>query len=142
MHLEPCGMGAAKALNTLCNALRCPRVCEYVCVHVCVHRHTPPPPPHTHTIKLPWFTACTGAKLLQSCPTLCDCMDCSLLGFSVHGILQARILKRVDMSSSMGSSPTQGSNSHLFLLHRQVGSLPLAPSGKPLVHCRAFLLLH
>ena len=28
---------------------------------------------------------------LQSCPTLCDPMDCSLPGFSVHGILQARV---------------------------------------------------
>ena len=31
------------------------------------------------------------AKLLQSCPTPCDPMDCSLPGSSVHGILQARI---------------------------------------------------
>ena len=31
----------------------------------------------------------------ESCPTLCDPMDCSLLGFSVLGILQARILERV-----------------------------------------------
>ena len=29
----------------------------------------------------------------QSCPTLCDPMDCSLPGFSVRGILQARILE-------------------------------------------------
>ena len=29
------------------------------------------------------------AKSLQSCPTLCDPMDCSPLGSSVHGILQA-----------------------------------------------------
>ena len=29
----------------------------------------------------------------QSCPTLCNLMDCSLLGSSVHGILQARILE-------------------------------------------------
>ena len=29
----------------------------------------------------------------QSCPTLCNPMDCSLLGSSVHGILQARILE-------------------------------------------------
>ena len=29
----------------------------------------------------------------QSCPTLCDPMDCSPLGSSVHGILQARILE-------------------------------------------------
>ena len=32
------------------------------------------------------------AKSLQSCLTVCDPMDCSLSGFSVHGILQARIL--------------------------------------------------
>ena len=31
------------------------------------------------------------AKSLQSCPTLCDPVDCSLPGSSVHGILQARI---------------------------------------------------
>ena len=34
-----------------------------------------------------------AAKSLQSCPTLCDPMDCSLPGFSVHGILQARTLE-------------------------------------------------
>ena len=36
--------------------------------------------------------------------TLCDPMDCSPPGFSVHGILQARILKWVAMLSSRGSS--------------------------------------
>ena len=36
---------------------------------------------------------------------LCDPMDCSLPGFSVHGILQARILQCVAISSSRGSSP-------------------------------------
>ena len=35
------------------------------------------------------------AKLLQSCPTLCDPVDCSPPGFSVHGIFQARILEWV-----------------------------------------------
>ena len=40
----------------------------------------------------------------QSCPTPCDPMDCSLLGSSVHGILQARILKRVAIHFSRGSS--------------------------------------
>ena len=35
---------------------------------------------------------CMHAKLLQSCPTLCNSMNCSLPGSSVHGILQARIL--------------------------------------------------
>ena len=45
---------------------------------------------------------CMRAKSVQSCPTLCNPMDCSLPGFSVHGILQARIL---EMPSSRGSSP-------------------------------------
>ena len=40
----------------------------------------------------------------QSCPTLCDPMDCSPPSSSVHGILQARILKLVAMPSSRGSS--------------------------------------
>ena len=40
----------------------------------------------------------------QLCPTLCDSMDCSLSGSSVHGIFQARILEWVAISSFRGSS--------------------------------------
>ena len=40
----------------------------------------------------------------QSCPTLCNPMDCSPPGFSVHGILQARILEWVAIPFSRGSS--------------------------------------
>ena len=36
----------------------------------------------------------------QSCPSLCDPVDCSLPGSSVHGILQARILEWVAISYS------------------------------------------
>ena len=36
----------------------------------------------------------------QSCPTPCDPMDCSLPGFSVHGIFQARVLEWVAISFS------------------------------------------
>ena len=43
-------------------------------------------------------------KSLQSCPTLCDPMYCSPPGSSVHGILQARILKWVAIPFSTGSS--------------------------------------
>ena len=43
-------------------------------------------------------------KSLQLCPTLCDAMDCSLPGSSVHGILQAGILEWVAMPSSRESS--------------------------------------
>ena len=39
----------------------------------------------------------------QSCPTLCDPMDCRPPGFSVHGIPQARILEWVARLSSRGS---------------------------------------
>ena len=48
------------------------------------------------------------AKLFQSSPTICNPVECSLPGFPVHGILQARILERVDIPSSRGpsSSPT------------------------------------
>ena len=42
------------------------------------------------------------AKSLQSCPTLCDPINYSPPGFSVHGILQAGILEWVAMPSSIG----------------------------------------
>ena len=40
----------------------------------------------------------------QSWPTLCDPMDCNLLGSSVHGIVQARVLEWVAIPFSRGSS--------------------------------------
>ena len=43
-------------------------------------------------------------EVAQSCPTLFDRVDCSLPGFSVHGILQARMLEWVTISFSRGSS--------------------------------------
>ena len=47
---------------------------------------------------------CTQSLFEQSCPNLWNLMDCSPPGFSVHGILQARILEWVTMPSSRGSS--------------------------------------
>ena len=44
--------------------------------------------------------AAAAAKSLQSCPTLCDPIDSSPPGSSVHGILQARTLEWVAISSS------------------------------------------
>ena len=41
--------------------------------------------------------AAAAAKLLQSCPTLCDPMDCSLPGSSIHGVFQARVLEWGDL---------------------------------------------
>ena len=44
------------------------------------------------------------SEVTQLCPTLCDPMDCSLSGSSIHGIFQARILEWVAISFSRGSS--------------------------------------
>ena len=75
---------------------------------------------------------CACAQLLQSCLTLCDPVDCSLSGSSVHGILQARILEWV--ASPPGDLPdleikrvSPGSPA------LQVDSLPTEPSGKPII---------
>ena len=42
--------------------------------------------------------------ITQSCPTLCNPVDCSPPGSSVHGILQARILEWVAIPFSRGFS--------------------------------------
>ena len=80
------------------------------CLHLHLYISSIPPPPkmhHTlHIVQQLTFSPHTQlsvsthmcmlhAKSLQSCPTLCDPMDCSLPGSSVHGILQARILEGV-----------------------------------------------
>ena len=62
-------------------------------------------------------------KVVQSCLTLCDPMDCI-----VHGILQARVLEWVAFPSP-GDLPNQGIESRSLAL--QVDSLPAKPQGKP-----------
>ena len=54
---------------------------------------------------VPWKETYTDLVLVaESCPTLCDPMDCSPPGFSAHGILQEIILERVAISFSRRSS--------------------------------------
>ena len=62
----------------------------------------------------------------QSCPTLCDPMDCSPPGSSVHGILQARILEWVAMAFSRGSSRSRESN-------------PSLPYYRQILYCLSYL---
>ena len=64
--------------------------------------NTEEPPAMYHEVK--W------SEVAQSCLTLCDPMDCSLSGPSIHGIFQARVLEWIAISFSRGSSRTQGSN--------------------------------
>ena len=59
----------------------------------------------------------------QSCLIICDPTGCSLPGFSVHGMLQARILEWVAISSSRGSTSKSPA--------LQADSLPCEPPGKP-----------
>ena len=60
---------------------------------------------------------CERAKSLQLYPTLCEPMDSSLPGPSVHGILQARILEWVAMLFSRGSSWPRARTHVSCLLH-------------------------
>ena len=53
--------------------------------------------------KIEWVNEWVS-EVAQSCLTLCDRVDCSLPGSSVHGILQAKILEWVAISFSRGSS--------------------------------------
>ena len=73
-----------------------------------------------------WNCEC---KVAQSCPTLCDPMDRSPLGSSVHGIFQARVLKWVAISFSRGS-PNPGIEPGSPSL--QADALPSEPLWKPI----------
>ena len=79
------------------------------------------------------YGCAAAAKLLQSCPTLCDPTDSSPPGSPAPGILQGRTLEWVAISSSKGSfqprDQTQGSA-------LQVGYLSSEPPGKPIIKIR------
>ena len=88
------------------------------------------------------LSACVCAQWLL---TLFDLMDCTAWTLRtlqpawqlVHGILQARILEWIAISSSRGIFPTQGQNLSLQrFLHWQADSLPLSLPGKSVyLHC-------
>ena len=75
------------------------------------------------------------SEVAQSCPTLCDPMDCSLPGSSVHGIFQARILEWVAISFSRGTSWPRDRTRVSCIVGRY---LPSEPQGKPLVYVVIF----
>ena len=66
---------------------------------------------------------------VKSCPTLCDPVDCSLPGSSIHGILQARILEWVDISSP-GDLPNPETEPGSPAL--EANALTSEPPGKPI----------
>ena len=78
--------------------------------YICNCSHVCSPIPHAGSLRAGWwFTHLCIPKwkwseVTQSCPTLCDPMDCSPPGSSVHRILQARIVEWVAISFSRESS--------------------------------------
>ena len=102
-----------------------------------IHTHT-----HTHTHTIYIYIKCMSAKSLQSCPTLCDPVDHSPPGSSLHGILQARILEWVAMpSSSKGPSHPGIEPASLASPALQAGSLPLLHLAAPDLSCGTWLIL-
>ena len=71
------------------------------------------------------------AKSLQSCPVAYSSMDCSLPGLSVHGISQARILERIVISFSRGSSQPRDQKQISC-----IGRWILSHRGRPLLNAR------
>ena len=73
----------------------------YPPIHLSIHLSTHP---SIHSSTHPSNQFVCTFLVTQSCPALCDPLDCSLPGSSVHGIFQARILKCVTISFSRRSS--------------------------------------
>ena len=69
--------------------------------------------------------------VVQSCPTLCNPMDCSLPGSSVHGYSPGKNTGVGFHFLFQGIFPTQGLN--LCLLHWQADSLPQSSLGRPTI---------
>ena len=79
---------------------------------------------------------------VQSYLTLCNSVDWSLPGSSVHGILQARILEWVSISSSRGSSwPRDQTHTSFISLQWQADSSPLSNGGSPIYQRRYLIFI-
>ena len=68
------------------------------------------------------------SEIAQLCPTLCNPMDCSLPGSSIHGLFQARVLEQAAISFSRGASNPGIKPGSPAL---QTDALPSEPPGKP-----------
>ena len=59
------------------------------------------------------------SEVTQSCLTLCDALDCSLPGSSVHGIFQAIVLEWIAISFSRGSSQPRARTRVFHIIDRR-----------------------
>ena len=74
------------------------------------------------------------SEVAQLCPTVCNPMDCSLLGSSVRGFFQARILEWVAISFSRRSSQYRDWTQVSHIVGR---ALPSGPPGKMAQLCNS-----
>ena len=90
------------------------------------------------------------SEVAQSCLTLCNPMDCSLPGSSVHGIFQAVVLEWIAISFSRGSSQprarTQVSRivdrlSHYLVFRWLTWAWPVASQSLSLLICQMAIIL-
>ena len=79
-------------------------------------------------------------EVAQSCPTLCNTMDCSLPGSSVHGIFQAIVLQWIDISFSKGSSQPRDRTQVSHIVDRRF--TVWATSKVPQYKIKSFLKTH
>ena len=83
----------------------------------------------------PLFSLCCVCLVAQSCLTLCNSMEYSPPGSSVHGDSPGKNTGVGCHALLQGIFPTQGSNPSLLrLLHWQTGSSPLVPPGEAMSH--------
>ena len=77
------------------------------------------------------FLSCVPRRVCSLYPTLCDSVDCSLQGSSVHGIFQAKILEWVAFYNSRGSSQPGTEPTSLVFPALAGRFFVTAPPGKP-----------
>ena len=132
IYTLPCAEQTSSGYRKLSSALGDDPPREAICVdiwliHFVVQQtlrpHCKATMPHLNTYILICVCVCVHVrKSLQSCPTLCDPMDHSQPGSSVHGIFQGRILEWVAMPSSKRSSQPRDQTfiSYITCIGRQV----------------------
>ena len=85
---------------------------------------------------------CVCVQSLQSCLNLCDLVDYSLPGSSVHGVLQARTLEWVAVPASRGSSWPRDRTCILCVSCTAGGLFTTEPPGKPMLRVLWLLSSH
>ena len=103
------GLGRIKSFQTWLPARNLYRDQTLESTWILAPSSSPPKPPSLPSSLFfplpPAILSACACSIAQWCLTLCDPMECSPPGLSVHGILQARILEWVVMPSSRESSP-------------------------------------